>query len=166
MAPNRKEPSLVRNPHGIELTSHPSVSNVPYGFCRMWRSIFMKKTKWLCFVLFSIRDFFQAASCSNWLIVVVSTVPPDCNSSFKHKMRISDSRWSFFFMSMLLHIDKTRSRHVGNTQLRISIPCVIFTRLGSFRIPLLPFNSYEEFQKMARWMIHANRERFLLARHS
>ena len=37
---NRKEPSLVSKPHGVEL---PSWVHVPNWFCRMWWSIVMEK---------------------------------------------------------------------------------------------------------------------------
>ena len=60
--------------------------------------------KLLCVASFGILTFYEVANCSNWLIVVVSSVSPGFNSSYRYDMRISGNIWSFFLMKMHHHI--------------------------------------------------------------
>ena len=101
---------------------------------------------------------------NNWSIWTVRYLKNDQNTKRGYTR-------PFFSMTMLHH-GKTSSGHVGSTQLRSSTPCGLFTRLGSFRLPLVCINgsrtcwaalwSVRRCEKMARWMVRGKRGRFLL----
>ena len=62
------------------------------------------KFVWFCVTSFDILAFLQSENGPNLSIIVVSTVSPGFNSSYKYEMLISDNRYSFFFMTTLHYI--------------------------------------------------------------
>ena len=84
---------------------------------------------------------------------------------------------SFSSWQCFITYDKSDSRHVGSTKLRNSTPCGLFTRLGSFRLPLVCIDGsricwatlwffIRRCEEMARWMVRSKRAKFLRAWYS
>ena len=91
------------------------------------------------------------------------------------KVKIPKEKIQSHLLSWIYSItyEKTGLRHVGSTQLGSFTPCGLLTRLGSFRLSFVCIDVsrtswaalwiVRRCEKMARWMVHSKRRRFLPA---